>query len=372
MMATVLEIDRVTKTFRGASAPAVSAVDLEVEEGELVSILGPSGCGKTTLLRLITGFLRPDSGRIVIGGEDVTGSPPHQRDIGMVYQSYALWPHMTVAQNVAFGLEMRRVARKERSERVLEALELVGLRDYEARYPPQLSGGQQQRVALARALIIRPHVLLLDEPLASLDANLRMQLRFYIRDLQSKLKVTTVFVTHDQEEALAVSDRLVLMRDGLIVDSAPGEALYTSPESEYAMTFIGEANLLDGVVRRVDAEGVAVSTALGELRCSPPRGSVLKGGARVRVGIRPDHIRLESGDETGAFNGGLGELRSRIFLGPWARYEVALGDTTVHARIPSTPGATRLDPGSRVRVLVVEGGARILSTDAEGVREDIS
>jgi putative spermidine/putrescine transport system ATP-binding protein len=366
-MTVALGLEDIRKSFRGASAAAVNGVDLQIEEGELVAILGPSGCGKTTLLRMITGFLRPDVGRIVIAGNDVTDLPPHQRDIGMVYQSYALWPHMTVTQNVGFGLEMRKVPRRERHERVMETLELVGLRDFHTRYPAQLSGGQQQRVALARALIIRPKVLLLDEPLASLDANLRVQLRFYIRELQSQLQVPTVFVTHDQEEALAVSDRLVLMRNGVIVESAPGEDLYTAPGSEYAMTFIGEANLLDGVTRRVEADDrVIVSTVLGDLRCEMPKGSTPDEAELVRVGIRPDHIRLHASDNGASTNGErLGELRSCIFLGPWVRYEVAVGGVTLHARAPVAPGEQRLDPGSEVRVCVADGCARVLTTDAK-------
>ena len=350
-----LELRGINKTY--GAVHAVREATLQIEEGELVAILGPSGCGKTTLLRMITGFLRPDSGAVVLGGEDVTLTPVHRRDIGMVYQNYALWPHMTVGENVAFGLEMRKIGRREREERVRAKLELVGLGALESRYPAQLSGGQQQRVALARALVIEPKVLLLDEPLASLDANLRLQLRFYIRELQQQLGVTTLFVTHDQEEALAVADRLVLMRDGVVVEMAPGEDLYRHPRTVFAMTFMGDANLLHGAIGEVDHERsrVQVTVPFGKVWCATTR--VHGPGEQVVVGVRPDDVRLRVGDDGGVARG---EVKNRIFLGPWARYEIAVGEVTLQVRIPQSGDEGNLTPGTVVVVDIPDGAPRVL------------
>ncbi len=375
---STLTLRGLSKRFAGAGPAAVDGVDLTIPEGTLVTLLGPSGCGKTTLLRLITGFLQPDAGSILIGGEDVTHLPPHRRDIGMVYQSYALWPHMSVAENVAFGLEMRGVARAERARRVAEALALVGLAEYGDRAPTQLSGGQQQRVALARALVIRPRVLLLDEPLSSLDANLRKDLRFHIRELQQQLRVTTVFVTHDQEEALAVSDHVVLMRGGRIVQMGSGEELYRRPGSAFAMTFMGDANILDGIVSAIDTTGVRLATPLGELRCEPP-AAVLRAltiQERVRVGIRPEDVGLAPLDTPPADGNGaapdaalrvVGRVCSATFLGPWQRFEVEAGEpnTRLHVRLPTvTPDSAangqRLQPGDAVGLRIAPGAVAIL------------
>jgi putative spermidine/putrescine transport system ATP-binding protein len=279
-----LSIRNLTKRF-GATA-AVDDVSLDVQGSELVALLGPSGCGKTTLLRMVAGFIPATNGLILIQGNDITHSPPHKRDTGMVFQSYALFPHMTVQENVAFGLEMRRVPKDEIRQRVADAFRLVRLDTFGERYPRQLSGGQQQRVAIARALVIRPDVFLLDEPLSNLDAKLRQSVGLEIRALQQTLGLTTLFVTHDQNEALALADRLVLMNAGRVEQVGSASELYTKPTSVFVANFLGQANLIhgqvvapsqfmsdDGLAMRCDTEGFAV-------------------GARAVLCVRPEHIEV--------------------------------------------------------------------------------
>lgn len=242
----VLEIRDVSKAFGGARA--VEAFDLTVGDGELVCLLGPSGSGKSTLLRMVGGFETPTSGRIAIDGEDVTGTPPERRPTGMVFQSHALWTHMNVFKNIAFGLRLRRLPRQEVRRRVEAVLEQVGLSGFGERMTHQLSGGQQQRVALARSLVLEPKILLLDEPFASLDQHLRERLREEVRDLQQRLGITTLFVTHGQDEALALADRIVVMRDGRAEQVGPPDEVYRAPETPFVAGFIGNMNLIDGSV----------------------------------------------------------------------------------------------------------------------------
>ena len=236
-------------------------VNLDIKPGEFFAFLGPSGCGKTTLLRLIAGFAVANTGRVLVGGKDISALPPWKRDVGMVFQSYALWPHMTVAQNVAFGLEERRLPSDEVKARVATALDLVGLRDFPGRRPSQLSGGQQQRVALARTIVIEPKVLLLDEPLSNLDAKLRVQVRRELRDMQQRLGLTTIFVTHDQEEANTVCDRVAVMNEGIVQQIGTPQELYEKPRNLFVANFLGSANIIDGRVvgeetsRRFEVEG---------------------------------------------------------------------------------------------------------------------
>ena len=229
----------------GASI-AVSDFSLEITDGELVAFLGPSGCGKTTTLRMIAGFIEPTAGRIMIGDNDVTNTPVHKRDTGMVFQRYALFPHMTVAHNVSFGLEMHKIAPAERDKRIREALDMVRMTELKDRYPRQLSGGQQQRVAIARALAIEPKVFLLDEPLSNLDAKLRLEVREEIRTLQQRLGLTTIFVTHDQEEALAISDRMAIMHDGIVQQVGSPQTVYEHPENLFVADFLGKMNFFSG------------------------------------------------------------------------------------------------------------------------------
>ncbi len=274
---------------------AVRGIDLHVAPGEFVTLLGPSGCGKTTCLRMVAGFVRPDDGRIVIGGADVTTAPPYRRNAGMVFQSYALFPHKTVAANVAFGMKMRGVGRGEMDERTREALRLVRLERLADRYPGQLSGGQKQRVALARAVVIRPAVLLLDEPLAALDLKLREELQVEIKRVQSTLGISTIFVTHDQGEALGMSDRVAVVRDGRIAQIDSPNALYERPNSPYVANFVGRTNLIEVVVRGREPDGsYSVEAPGGTFRVAGVQPSPFAAGERCLLGARPEHVEIGS------------------------------------------------------------------------------
>ncbi|GMV44691.1 MAG: polyamine-transporting ATPase [Pseudomonadota bacterium] len=292
-----LLLQGLAKRFGGVQA--LAAMDLDIAQGELISLLGPSGCGKTTTLRCVAGFEQPDEGRITFDGQDVTALPPDKRDIGMVFQNYALFPHMTVAQNLAFGLEMRRVPRETARVRIEQALKMVQLSALPDRLPRQLSGGQQQRVALARALVIEPRVLLLDEPLANLDAALREEMRFFIRDLQQRVRITTLYVTHDQSEAMVMSDRVVVMFDGRIAQLGVPEDIYARPRTRRVASFIGRANFVEGTVERaLDARTALLRTGLGPVaaRCA----AVPAAGTRAAAAIRPEAITLSAAAPPGA------------------------------------------------------------------------
>ena len=260
-MAVSVQIDKLNKAF--GSTRAVDNVTLLIEPGELFFLLGPSGCGKTTLLRCIAGFCIPDSGAIRIGDVDISNLPPHERDTGMVFQSYALWPHMTVSENVAFGLELRKISADERKRRVAEALEMVRMTDRSDHKPNELSGGQQQRVALARALIIRPQCLLLDEPLSNLDAKLRLEMRTEIRRICKQARLTAIYVTHDQKESLSIADRLAILDKGRIRQCGKPQEVYLRPNSRFVANFIGETNFIEGAVQRVADGRWEIGTSIG-------------------------------------------------------------------------------------------------------------
>jgi spermidine/putrescine ABC transporter ATP-binding subunit len=284
---------------------AVDGVDLDVAPGEFLTLLGPSGCGKTTCLRMIAGFVAPSAGRILMGGRDVTRLPAHRRNTGMVFQSYALFPHQTVAGNIAFGLEVRRVPRSERGRRVKDALRLVRLEEFADRYPSQLSGGQRQRVALARAVVINPEVLLLDEPLAALDLKLREELQVEIKRIQSALNITTLFVTHDQGEALSMSSRVAVMREGKIVQIGTPGAVYERPSSRYVANFVGRINLLEArVSERRDGECYRVEAAsangsVATFTVAGPQAAEFAIGDRCLVAVRPEHLAFGAGEGNG-------------------------------------------------------------------------
>jgi len=288
---TRLVIEGLVKRF--GSVQALKSLNLDIAPGELISLLGPSGCGKTTTLRCVAGFEFADAGRVLFDDVDVSVQPPERRDIGMVFQNYALFPHMTVAQNLAFGLEMRRVGREGIAQRVRDALRMVQLDTMSDRFPRQLSGGQQQRVALARALVIEPKVLLLDEPLANLDATLREEMRFFIRDLQQRVGITTLYVTHDQSEAMVMSDRIVVMFDGQIAQMGRPEQIYAQPENRQVAQFIGRTQLIPGRVQaRRSEQLIEFKSALGHI--TAPGAAQLGAGDAALLAIRPEAITLEA------------------------------------------------------------------------------
>ncbi|WP_214317733.1 ABC transporter ATP-binding protein [Nonomuraea sediminis] len=318
------------------TATALDGLDLAVRPGELLALLGPSGCGKTTALRMLAGFEHPDSGQVLVDGKDVTSIPAHRRDAGMVFQSYSLFPHLSAADNVAFGLKMRKIGTAQRRARAAELLELVGLPDHAQRFPHQLSGGQQQRVALARALALRPRVLLLDEPLSALDAKVRTNLREEIRRLQRELGITTLFVTHDQEEALSMADRVAVMNAGRLEQCAAPAELYGHPATAFVAEFVGTNSRIPG---RLCEDGMV--EVLG--RRLPADGSVPP-GPDVDVLVRPEGVRV-----TAALDGDARVVEA-AFFGAATRVTVRLpGGTDVKVDLPSAD-ATLLPPGATVAV----------------------
>jgi putative spermidine/putrescine transport system ATP-binding protein len=329
-----------------ADVRALDGLTLEMVPGELVVLLGPSGCGKTTALRILAGLDVATSGQVLVGGKDVSRVPANKRDMGMVFQAYSLFPHLTVADNVAFGLKLRGMDRKKRRARAMERLELVGLAQHGDRYASQLSGGQQQRVALARALAIEPSVLLLDEPLSALDAKVRVQLRDEIRRIQLEVGTTTLFVTHDQEEALAVADRVGVMNEGRLEQLAPPTELYSRPATQFVAEFVGLSNRLHATVDGGRA-------TLLDSRVPVLEGSVRSGGGRALV--RPEFVQVaEAGEEGGGERSGNASVVSVSFLGSISRVHCVLDDgQEVVAQVSSAQGA-RLSPQDRVRLTAAE------------------
>jgi len=344
-----LTVRELTKVY--ATNPAVQDFNLDVVEGEFVSLLGPSGCGKTTTLRCIAGLEIPTNGRIRFGDRDVTRLPPEKRDIGMVFQSYALFPHMRVAENISFGLEMRGLSGREARSKVDAVIDMVQLGGLHERYPRQLSGGQQQRVALARALVVEPALLLLDEPLANLDAKLRDEMRVFIRSLQQRIGITTLYVTHDQVEAMIMSDRIVVMFAGRIHQVGAPREIYHQPATRDVAGFIGQSNLFAGkVVAREDA-CMVVETAVGLIRCKGPLGFAV--GATGHVMVRPEALRLARP------NGGFaGRMTEQHFLGNLVDCRVTLADGT--AISVQATGEEISRPGDEVGLLVDESRAWLL------------
>jgi iron(III) transport system ATP-binding protein len=330
---------------------ALKNVNLHIKAGEFFAFLGPSGCGKTTLLRLIAGFNTAQSGRVTIGGRDISDLPPWKRDVGLVFQSYALWPHMSVRANLAFGLEERRVPRAEIKRRVDAALDLVGLGHLADRRPSQLSGGQQQRVALARTIVIEPKVLLLDEPLSNLDAKMRVQVRRELRDLQQRLGLTTIFVTHDQEEANTVCDRIAVMSEGVIQQVGTPMELYERPANLFVATFLGTANILNG---RIEGSGATRSFAIdGGGRYPVSADAVVPDGARLV--FRPQAARLEAATDGATGTGFEGLVVRREFLGSFTRYGVAVAGTELTVDEVFQTGTHLYELGTKVRITVAEG-----------------
>lgn len=314
---TGISLKGLVKEF--GEATAVADLNLEIEDGELCVFVGPSGCGKTTTLRMIAGFEAPSAGDIRFGGRLVTEMAPEARNIGIVFQNYALFPHMDVFHNVSFGLQMRRVPKVETEERVKSILDKMQLGHLGARYPRQLSGGQQQRTALARALVTNPEVLLLDEPLANLDAKLREEMRIYIRDLQQDLGITTIFVTHDQSEAMAIADRIAIMLDGVLQQYDVPEVLYRHPANLHAGTFIGHTNILRGKVINLESRVCTIATQYGDFRAAAAEG--LKVGQEGCLSIRPESLHLTN---CGTDNSLTGVVHTKTYLGTMLHYEVEI------------------------------------------------
>jgi putative spermidine/putrescine transport system ATP-binding protein len=353
-----LRVHKLRKEYPGTATAAVADIDLGVGEGELLALLGPSGCGKTTTLRMIAGLIDPTSGSIEVGGRDVTRVPVHKRGMGMVFQSFALFPHLDVSQNVAFGLEMRRVKASERAARITAVLERVELAHLADRRVGQLSGGQQQRVALARALVVDPTLLLLDEPLSALDAQLRQSLRVQIREIQQASGTTSVFVTHDQDEALSMADRVAVMNNGVVAQVGTPAEIYERPASVFVATFIGRANLFDA---QTVGAGTVEAAGLGTLAVAASAAS----GA-VTAMIRPQAISLESADGAGAetvssprrpaFDG---VVRSTSYTGDQIAYRVDVAGTTLDVETTASAGRL-LTQGDRVRVSWSSDDLRLL------------
>ena len=337
-------------------------INILVEPGEFFALLGPSGSGKSTLLRLIAGFNQQNSGQLFVDGKDISNVPPHKRNIGMVFQSYALWPHMTVWDNVAFGLVERRVRSAEIKTRVGAALDLVGLSQYAKRRPNELSGGQQQRVALARTIVIEPQVLLLDEPLSNLDKNLRVQMRQELLSLQRRLGITTIFVTHDQEEAMTTADRMAVMDLGVVQQVGIPSNLFDFPCNRFVANFVGTMNVLEGDVKERSSKHITLSVSgVGDLTL-PLQGDA-PSSKRIAASFRPHTVQMESGGGRGdaRFIWLPGIVERKEFLGEFTRYEVRVGEQRVTADQSHYAGLSQYAPGAAVSVGLESTQIRLLT-----------
>ena len=365
-----LQLIAVAKRYDQTSV--LEGIDLAVEDGEFLTILGPSGSGKTTILRLIGGFTEPSAGQILFDGSDIAAVPIHRRPFNTVFQDYALFPHMTVGQNVGYGLMVRGIARAAIRTRVADALEVVALQDFGQRYPSQLSGGQRQRVALARALICEPKLILLDEPLGALDAELRRQMQEFLKSLQRRVRITFLFVTHDQEEAIAMSDRICVMNQGAIEQVGAPDEIYYRPRTRFVATFFGDNNLLPGT----KIEDGRIATPFGTLACADPRLGHLAGAAPVTIAVRPEALRLEPPEDgTGSADGAPGlnrlpvEVRSVDFIGPTSRVRVtsrAAPDRPLLVKVTSRMGGIALGPGDRAALVWAAADCASIPGSADG------
>jgi iron(III) transport system ATP-binding protein len=342
-----VRFDSVTKIL--GQAKAVDNLTLDVKAGELFFLLGPSGCGKTTALRIVAGFYTPDDGRILFNGRDQSRVPPHKRNTGMVFQNYALWPHMDVRNNVAYGLKMRHVSQAEKDKRVIRALVSVHMEDYAGRMPNQLSGGQQQRVALARALVIDPDVVLLDEPLSNLDAKLRVEMRTQMTEIHRQIGRTMIYVTHDQAEALSMADRIAVMRRGRLVQVGTPQELYTRPESAFVAEFIGGTNLLRGTLEEV-GDLLIVKTQAGIVRAQNGVKSIGR-GEPVFCSVRPESLRLKPVGEAStkpSTNELIAEVQSVMYLGVNEQYSLRLADSVIVHAVEHHPAIRKARVGDRL------------------------
>ena len=339
------QVSKILGQFR-----AVDGVTLEIKPGELFFLLGPSGCGKTTALRLVAGFYIPDEGKIFFNERDQSRVPPHKRNTGMVFQNYALWPHMDVWNNVAYGLKMRHVSDQEKKQRVAQALETVQMGTYAARLPNQLSGGEQQRVALARVLVIEPDVILLDEPLSNLDAKLRIEMRAHIKEIHRKIARTMIYVTHDQAEALSMADRVAVMRRGRIVQVGTPRQLYTRPESMFVAEFIGGTNWLHGTLEE-SGDLLTVRTPVGAIRAQHGTKGMARGD-RVSCSVRPESVRINRAERPTSepLNQLTGEVQSITYLGDSEQYTLRLADGASIRATEYNPKEKRAEVGDRLAI----------------------
>ena len=343
---TRVTLRKVVKKF--GNVYAARDVELDITRGELFTLLGPSGCGKTTTLRIIAGFEYPDSGQVFFDGEDVTYAKPYERGTAMVFQNYALWPHMSVFDNVAYGLKVRKLPKEEIRKKVLEVLDLVGLRGLENRYPLQLSGGQQQRVALARALVIEPRVLLLDEPLSNLDARLRVRMREEIKKIQKTLNITTIYVTHDQEEAMSISDRVAVMNQGKILQVGTPQDIYFRPKNTFVATFIGKSTLLQGRVVKKDADKILVDIGGGtRIAGKLASDSEINEGDEAILVVKPEDFLIEPPREPHNVLEGLVEFS--MFLGSFTQLRISIANQNLKVFVDPKK---EVKPGSKFVVYV--------------------
>ena len=361
----MIRVEGLAKTFaaKDEKVAAIDGIDFEVKAGEMATLLGPSGCGKTTTLRCLAGLERADGGRIVIGERTVVDAkaglfvPPQRRNLGMVFQSYAIWPHMTVLDNVAYALEGRGIGKAERHKLALEALDMVQLARFADRPAPRLSGGQQQRVAIARAMVGRPQALLFDEPLSNLDARLRIEMRNEIRRIQQQIGITSIYVTHDQAEALAISDWIIVMKEGRIVERGRPVDIYRYPRHVFTAQFLGTTNLIAGTVAEVQAATgeLAVTTALGRILGIDPSRALAQ-GAKVRVSIRPEDLTTHE-PSSGAVNTIEGRMTFAVFAGAAVEAELRCGDTNIQCLLDRDADLT---PGSAITLHAKPGACLVL------------
>ena len=358
MKEIALELKNVKKVFEkdGNKLVAVDSTSLEVEKGELVTFLGPSGCGKTTTLRMVAGFETPTSGTITFGGKDMTNVPVNKRGIGFVFQNYALFPHMTIYNNVSYGLKARKEDDNAIKAKVGDALELVGLSGTENKYPNELSGGEQQRVALARVIVMDPALLLMDEPLSNLDAKLRIHMRTEIRRIQKQLGITCLYVTHDQAEALTVSDRIMVMSRGKVEQIGTPQEIYSSPSSSFVADFIGQANTIETVVREVNRKNLSCSLSDGHIVGGRSEENFSVGDKAILV-VRPENISLSEYKE----NTISGKVVSSIFVGSHIEYEIDLNGKIIKASVDFKPNMKIYSPGEKISLILDENTLVFLS-----------
>ena len=354
----VVELVGLTKAYNGEAA--VSQVSLKIASGEFFSLLGPSGCGKTTTLRMVAGFVDPDEGQILIDGDDIVARPPEKRDVGIVFQNYAIFPHMSVADNIAFGLRMRKVERGTIERRVRDALRQVGLSGYEHRFQRELSGGEQQRVALARVLVTHPRILLLDEPLSALDKNLREEMKYWIKGLQKTLGITTIYVTHDQSEALTMSDRIGVMNKSRVVQVGPPTEIYERPADLFVTTFIGHSNLLDATVAESTADSVGLTLGERWSIVAPARPGLAK-GQRVKLVIRPENILLDGAG--GGFASLPALVEARVYQGALIRYQLTAAGQPLVAEVQNQALRPQYDAGAQVTISWRPESTEVLPAD---------